>query len=843
MSTPKFAQTSAPAFGLVRANFLFITTLLAVFVLASPSAYAAENWPTTRFKIHVGSPYIGDMTDVGQNVHLYEREDFVGISNASRKAFETALQQAAEWYKDKGFPPPRLEPLINTDNGLAYQVYVCNRGMMEQVADDLMPGVGFVPYSRCGYDGNSGTTDVGGYFPLCGSDTSRTKFFQINHDLALDDNGKLNEEGYVTIAHEMFHAIHANSPAGRSSNCKTQKWIGEGLADAIGYDIAEDLWTGQYPVLPGDGYVAKRRGFRVYSEPLYRSDSVNPYSGNGLPIDFGYQASSFWRYIADDYVHGWKVLVTHKKNGPPGLLDIPMSGSASWKDQVDWVDQGLRGKLGVGIQQLYQLFIANISYRVPRFKRYKEKPAKKHLDNWAQLLFGTCKVIDLSNRQIQTVSFDFEPLSSACLRIEPMGKPGMVQVSFIASSGDVSLLKDISIGKSGTTLSTRASPVAETVYGPSPNAATWPTFQQDGSKSAIYLFSNVARKPSETRKRENFRVSAVLPGNTNSARESLPLPPKSAPPPQQPSYKKHAKTLSQQKAATAKMVQQQMNLDKKSLNPNVAAANVVTRVPNGLNCNEPFKYQACGPQTRISLGVMPGTYIIPGQTNTAGGQAGQMMAGLQAMSQTSLFDTQQRMQELTAVIETIDGSDVSIAMPMVDYGYSGTFNRASITVQMAGDRSCSTFGPPDANQMTRLTGKVTIEEYSPAVMIGRFVAPLAEFVEGPNGEGVYRSCGTVTGSFTSAAPFVGDERSRIIQDSHEQMTEDIMNSLGIPADMAYKMKQDGSLTPQAAGGAGSSGSAGGGMLDGDCSCECANRLSADDLCEFFCEEEFAACTD
>ena len=242
MSTPKFAQTSAPAFGLVRANFLFITTLLAVFVLASPSAYAAENWPTTRFKIHVGSPYIGDMTDVGQNVHLYEREDFVGISNASRKAFETALQQAAEWYKDKGFPPPRLEPLINTDNGLAYQVYVCNRGMMEQVADDLMPGVGFVPYSRCGYDGNSGTTDVGGYFPLCGSDTSRTKFFQINHDLALDDNGKLNEEGYVTIAHEMFHAIHANSPAGRSSNCKTQKWIGEGLADAIGYDIAEDLW-------------------------------------------------------------------------------------------------------------------------------------------------------------------------------------------------------------------------------------------------------------------------------------------------------------------------------------------------------------------------------------------------------------------------------------------------------------------------------------------------------------------------------------------------------------------------------------------------------------------------
>jgi hypothetical protein len=777
-----------------------------LFVIPGSFAYAAEQWLTTRFKVHVGNPYLGDMTDIGENVHYYEREDFFGISDASRKAFETALQDAAEWYKELGLPPPALEPLIQTDEGPAYQVYVCNHAMLEQWPDDWLEALGIYnnsitksDYSSCGYNAVTEEIKVGKYFPKCGSDPTRTRIFEINHDLTLDDDGNLNEAGYTTIAHELFHAIHANTPSERS-DCKVDNWISEGIADAIAYDMAEKkLAAGEwrYTEVPADGAVAKRFGFRVYAEPLYRSDDVKQYPGNGLPIDFGYQSSSFWRYVADDYVRGWKVLVTEKDGAAPGLLDIPISGTADWKEEVDWLDKGLRGKLGVGLQDLYLLFAANIAYRVAPFKRYNGTPAEDNLDHWARWLFNHCKVIDLGSRQIQTISIDFEPLSTACLRIEPMGKPGMVQVSFIASSGDVSLLKDISIAKTGTTLATRASPVAETVYGPSQgNSATWPTFSQDGSKSAIYVFSNASRTPSQTQKRENFKISAVLPGNNNSARGTLPLPPQSAPPPMKPSYDRHAKTLTQQKAATTKMVQQQMNLDKKSLNPNVAASNVVSRAPNGRNCNDPFKYQPCGPQTRVALGVMPGSYTAPAQTNTAGGQAGQMLAGLQAMSQTSMFDTQESWQELDAIVKTIDGSGVSLAMPMVDYGYSGTFSQAAITVQMSGDRKCSAIGPPDATEMSPLTGKVTIEEYTPAVMIGSFVAPLAEFVEGPDGEGIYKSCGTVTGTFASAAPFVSDERSRIIHDSQEQMADDIVNALGVPAGMAYQMRQDGTLVPQ-----------------------------------------------
>lgn len=854
METVKFAgrlvacQPAATRPRSVPAALIFV-----VFLCLGTSVHATETWPTTRFKVHVGSPYVGDMTDIGSNIHLYEQENIFGIEEHSIHLFEAALEEAAEWYKQKGFPPPALEPLISTEDGLAYQVYVCERNFVESNWDDFLDFAGMYnsitksDYSTCGYNAATETTDVGGYFPLCGSDPTRTKFFQINHELSLDANGNLNEAGYQTIAHEMFHAIHSNTPMGQAdTDCTISKWIKEGLADAISYDIVKELWSNMYSEESGDGHVIKRFGYRAYSTPLHRSDEVDSFGQIGLPMNFGYQASSFWRYVADSYPRKWKVLVTEKGNNKaPGLLDIPIKGDPGWLGEVDWLDKGLRGKFNHGLQYMYPMFVANLTHRVAPFRRYSGKPAEDNVDHWTERLFGPCEVVNLTGKKIQTVSVMLETLSTKCVRVEPVGTTGLVQISFIAGSNDQKLLKDISFGKGGTTLVTRASPVTQTTYGPTQNTATWPTFPQDGSKSAVYLVSNVARKPSTTTPR-TLKFDVVMPGNSNSARATVPWQPKSAPAPQKPSYKKHAESLNQQKSATTKMVHEQMNLDKRSLNPNVNASNRINRVPNAHECTEPFKYTPCGPMMTISLGIHPGTYIVPGMTNTAGGMAGQVMSGLQAMAQTSAFDANERVQELTAVMEGIDGGDVNIAMPLVDYGYSGSFDRAAITVKMSGDRICSAIGPPDHNQRTPLTGKVTIEEYSPSVLIGSFVAPLVESVEGPDGQGTYQSCGTVSGQFTSVAPFLEDERTAIINDSQEQMAEDIVNSLGVPANMAYKMKtDDGTLVPQGAGGSGSSpgSSSGGGMLGGDCSCECENRDSVDELCEFFCEEEFAACDD
>ena len=827
-----------------------------VLLLLGTSVQAADSWPTTRFKVHVGSPYVGNLAKIGgeNNIHLYEQENFFGIEEHSIHLIEAALEQAAEWYKEKGFPPPALKPLIQTEDGLAYQVYVCDRNFVESNWDNFLAAFGIYnnsiteyDYSTCGYNPVTESTDVGGYFPLCGSDPERTKFFQINHELSLDDNGNLTEAGYTTIAHEMFHAIHANTPMGRANtDCTIPKWIGEGLADAISYDIAEELWSNMYRKESGDGDVIKRFGYRAYSTSLHRSDEVDSFGQIGLPMDFGYQTSSFWRYVADSYPRKWKVLVTEKGNNKaPGLLDIPIQAPPGWQNEVDWLDKGLRGKFNHGLQYMYPMFLANLVHRIAPFRRYNGKPAEDNVDHWTERLFGPCEVVNLTGKKIQTVSVFLETLSTKCVRVEPVGTPGLVQISFIAGSNDQKLLGDISFGKGGTTLVTRASPVTQTTYGPTQHTATWPTFPQDGSKSAVYLVSNVSTKPSTTTPRD-FQFDVVMPGNSNSARATVPWQPKSAPAPQKPSYDKHAKSLNKQKADTSKMVQEQMNLDKKSLNPNVNVSNDIRRIPKAPDCAEPFKYSPCGPTMTISLGISPGTYIIPGMTNTAGGMAGQMMSGLQAMAQTSAFDANDRMQELSAVMKGIDGGEVSIALPLVDYGYSGSFDRAAISVTMSGDRRCSAVGPPDQNQMTPLTGKVTIEEYSPSVLIGSFSGALVESVEGPDGQGMQRSCGMVTGQFTSVAPFLADERTVIINDSQEQMAEDIVNSLGVPADMAYKMKtDDGTLVPQGSGGPGSSSGSGGGAvsLGGDCVCECENRDSVDELCEFFCEAEFAACED
>ena len=226
--------------------------------------------------------------------------------------------------------------------------------------------------------------------------------------------------------------------------------------------------------------------------------------------------------------------------------------------------------------------------------------------------------------------------------------------------------------------------------------------------------------------------------------------------------------------------------------------------------------------------------------NAQGGIAAQAMGGLQAMSQTSMMDSEPTIKALQARIDAIDGSAVNIAIPLIDYGFTGTISKADISVDMAGGRTLRAFGPPDANQRTRLTGSVTIDEFTPMIIRGSFKAPLAEFEQQGNQPAVYVRRETVTGTFTSVAPWQSDERVQILQESTEQMADDITNALGVPADMAHSMKERGTM-PGVSGGSGAAAGGGGGALSEDCSCDCDKRELADDLCEFFCEEEFAAC--
>jgi len=819
---------------------LVVAVFALVLLTLSPlSAQGAGNWPTTQFKVFSGNPFVGsNLVDEMIGFDPMEFEDLFGPSPDAIAEIERALSEAAQWYEKNGFPPPLLEPLIDTENGPAYQVYVCSQEWdqaLTEVASNILENAGVrLRWGQCVGDSS------GSYASECGDDPTRTKIIVINSERSLDDSGKLNEVAYQTLAHELMHAIIANTQFGKQSDsCTVGHWITEGIPDAISFDLAEDLWQSRYFHNNSDGALVKRYGYRPYSVRLPESRKSAGAPGTTIKFDFKYTASSFWRFIAD-LNNGWKdVLVNPKGNG---LLDLTIPGSVEsdgsqqdWQSEITWLNTGLKGRFNRDLNTVYSLFVNNLVFRIPPFKNYRGRPAEDILPKWAEKLFADCQVVDLSSVTHQTISLSVKELAAACIWVEPMSLPGLVQVSFQTSSTDRDMLEGISIGMAGTMLVSRAAPIAQSPLAPALYLASWKDYPQDGSKRTLYVVSNVARVPKDSEAR-HLVLTVSRPANSNSALATVPLPPpRVAPRPQQPGYNKHARSLAQQQSATAKMVAQQMNLDKETLSTNVSSATEISRRANQPGCTEPFKYDVCGPHLTINLGLMPGTYIIPGQTNAQGGMAAQVFGGFQAMSQTSMLDTQDRVQHLTAVIDSIDGSQVGIAIPLIDYGYTGTVSTAAISVDMSGGRTWRAIGPPDAQHRTRLTGRVTIDEYSPFVMRGSFSAPLAEFVET-----VYTPRQTVTGTFTSVAPWLSDERVQILHDSQEQMADDIANTMGIPAGMVHSMKRDGTWpgnTPAASGSASASGNA----VQTECNCECSIKPFADELCELLCEEEFAAC--
>jgi hypothetical protein len=794
-----------------------------------PAYGEPTTWTTTRFQVFVGAPFMGSNTtgNVFGTANLDDEYEDERPPPSAVADVERAFSEAASWYKRKGFPAPNLETIVETDNGPAYRIYLCN----------YREG-GFL----CGYDPAKNKTDAGFYVPLCFEDKTRTRFIYLNWDRVIGTTLGLNETGYQTIAHELMHAIIDNTPSGTPSSCgSTGGWITEAIPDAISFDIANEIWMPQnrYTQDQSDPAIQKRYGYRPYLESLPQRGTV-PVPQESYLIKATYTSSSFWRYLADSHSDGWAgLLLTKRKRGAaPGLLDIPIEGTPGWAREVTWLDKGLSGKFNLNLDGMYALFANNFAYRLAPLEEYAGEPARDNLKDWAEKLFDNCAGVDLSTVPKQSVTLDLKRLSGRCIWVGPTNSPGFTQITFSAESQDLSLLEDISIGQPGSTRVLRGI-TAEKPGSPGWHVASWLDFPQDGSKSSLYVVSNAARIPYNSKQR-SITLEAGRP-DYDMSMWAGPLPPAAvAPKPQQPRYGKHAKSLKRQQRDTAKQVSEQMTLDKESLNPSTSRSTSVGRRPNAPACREPFKYSPCGPSLGISLSLMPGTYGAPGGANAQGGIAAQAMGGLQAMSQSSMFGGLEPMKELAARVDEIDGSAVNIAIPLIEYGFTGTIQNAAISVDMSGGRTWRAFGPPDASGNGRLTGSVTIEEFTPLFIRGSFMAPLAELEATADGPPVYRRRETVTGTFSSVAPWQSDERVQILTGSTGKIADDVANSMGISAEMVHSMKQQGTFP---GGGSAPSGGGGGGgaVQTGECSCECEQRPFADELCELFCEEEFAAC--
>ncbi len=778
---------------------------------------ADTKWKTTRFKVFAGNPYIGSIANANSDPRStgfngLEFEDvFDSLDDDAKAEIELAFTEAAQWYKDMGLPAPLLYPLKKDEEGFYYQIYVCKRSS----ASD---------YSDCGDEPDPDDSSSGSYIPRCGNDPTRFSLIALN-SLKILDGDELNEVGYQTVAHELMHGIISNTNLGRAhQTCTVQYWITESLPDAISLDLIEEKgWKSRYFSNNDDDSLSKKYGIRPYFLSLATSSKP-----------FKYITSSFWRFVAD-LNNGWKGLLVDPEE--TGLLDFEIPGkepddyfSTDWRSEVVWLNSGLDRKFSRDLSEVYGLFVNNFIFRLPPVKDYRGNPPEEVLPRWARALYNECTKVDLSGTTSQVITLVMKRLAARCIVIEPTAVSGLIQISFQASSTDESLLKDIRIGQAGTALDVRAKRAST-----SANSASflggWLGFQQDGQTRTYYVVSNVAADPKLTLSRD-MTITVARP---NSDITTVPLPPAPvAARPLQPSFKKHARSLVQQQRATTKMIQEQMTLDKTSLNPNVDSAAKISRRTNNPDCPEPFKYSVCGPYLGISLSLVPGTFITPGQANTQGGTAGQIFAGFQAMAATSL-DVGDSFQELGDRLDSIDGNRVSIAIPLIDYGDSGSFSNASISVGMSGGKTLHAIGPPDENQRTELRGSVTIDEYTPFIIRGTFRAPLAEFDE----SGAYVSRETVSGSFTSVAPWQSDSRVTLLLDSTEEMADDIADAMGLPAGMINAMKADGSMPGSSSTGPTTGPSSSNRVVD--CTCECKIKPFADELCEMLCEEEFAAC--
>lgn len=288
-----------------------------------------------------------------------------------------------------------------------------------------------------------------------------------------------------------------------------------------------------------------------------------------------------------------------------------------------------------------------------------------------------------------------------------------------------------------------------------------------------------------------------------------------------------------------------MREDAAALSAYSPSGGVVRRDTFGSGCtlSKPFEFMACGPMTTISLALMPGMYGTLETTTTQGGQTAQFMDQLLAMGQITGPGT---LQELARQADAVDGSSINIVIPLIDYGFTGSFGNAAISMNRAhADTHHSVYqavGPRDAiagpGFQFPLSGRVTILEYTPWVLRGTFAAQMVDMAQSDLtvDDPLLKVIHNLSGTFNIIGPWRGDDRAQLVTPDNIERTvrQDIGSVFGTP-----EVAQGG-----AAGGPGSGGTTGNAGITGSglvCDCSCNVAESAPSACQNQCGGTFKAC--
>ena len=803
------------------------------------SAQQAEGakWPTTEFEVSTKLP--GWIEPMGNE--FYNMLDQVDLTKAQAKAIEDAMQEIAEYFQAQGFRPPELK------RGFWNKKYVVRVLDMDRKR-------GGARYEDCILEIFDPEIVI--------------EFNSGGRPMFKGQNADLSRYHYELLAHELFHAIQLNYPGFQEFDCSWGGWLFEGTAEAVGHHVAEVL-TGKR--VSKDDYW-DHLFQRPYDLQLHVERDFKLFRSVADPNE--YATASFWWWLAEQYKAGDR-LAPIKDPGVKGrdfrylheffkIKAEDADDTLFFDDPTDaeimtWLDVALRMHFTSTLPRAYADFVTSYADYIP--DRVKSPAASAA--SWRKGVFGGCAQATLSRTSpVDHVSLRFNPVAARCVEVDldTQDKVELVVIGRgLGPSPSKKALAGMSVGVPGTSQIRQADlfalgdpeqpgampPDRFGKYEGHDVMAVWRVCFDPQVDEAIIIANASGAGGEELHAGDvEFAIShadwyASLTNVGPQMKEAALVRDCDG------KLKKSFAARAEDGSATdAEKAQDKVRSDLASVSTHTMAAATVGRSPDEPSCGYPFKWRACGPMTRVSLRLMPGTFGDLSATSGRGGFLAQMTGMLQASGQAVLDGGYGRWADQ---VTQIPGYEVRLHFPLIDYGYTGSFSNAYITAQMPDRKVLESIGPTDAipGQGTRfpLNGQVTITEYSPEIMRGSFSGTMVYREDHDPASGNEQQTLPVRhelkGDFVVAAPIVNDRRTRQLP-PHEY--QDLRADLelifpGLQGLLKNGMPRDAvSTLPDRAAGMSSQA-----QTASLCDCSCNFSASASPVCKAQCEPVYRAC--
>lgn len=810
-------------------------TALVVCVLLYCATALAATWRTTRFEVYRGDPHAGMFG--WETIEAVTPQNPLLLRDVYVREIENYLYAVARRYEALGFPDPVAEgvlhSLVTRDDGApAIRVYLSN--------------VALTPENR-----NAKAWYVA---QPCGAGGSRGLIFLNLTNGNFAAGSRLNDSDYVTLAHELFHAVHQATVNGRTWGCRFgERWFSEGMSDAIGTYMARTLRNTRFDKeLAGTGYL-QIFGNRYYSFPL--SQPVKR-PGTGAQ---DYYTSSFWRHLAE-WSHASRQGKPHPGSAPQledyaylvTLLGEPYTFGVDREGLISWLDSALRRnpQIRAGLAAIFPQFVSThghiIETRLPSLARVPNA-AKM----WVARTFGECTDAGaLGPGSSQAVRLSIRANAARCILTDVQADVTQREVAIQVTHDDKSLLKQLVVSRlDGTDV--RSPLIHSRIGGQPPHAALW-HFPIVSTGEDRFVVSNVAADPAATRAFEGDFHLATGTFTSSLFVGPLPLPPGPylPPPGSQPPTRKD-----RQKAAFKKVVDQPLE--------NLQTLVKVKRQQAGdgpVNCDPARRRRnLCGPQLRITMELSPFASM---RALAGSGRMGEVDAVIDAgkigADGGAGFTARYKaaIQETEEALAAMDGARIRLSLPRIDYGFTGSKDNVGVEVTKANSpgRGYVAHGPSIRAGGRVLhrppNGRVTIEEFSLHRLRGSFSADLID-ASNPGTSDAPIVARSVSGRFDVPSPVAGDEAFAIDRAHQQQVLLQSMQHQAPFGAAAMRGLMDAQGAPtQALCDAGVDDDAllamgfsrgCGGTPAQICTCDCAQREMEAGRCAGRCDRQWRRC--